>query len=68
MAKEAVSHAAERLEASSPVKRLSSGYSYIRDSKGKNIKDASLLKKDDEIDVRLYKGRVTAKVLESVTE
>ena len=67
-AKEDIAHAAARLLASSPVKRLSSGYSYIRDSEGNNIKDASLLKKDDEIDVRLYKGRVTAKVLESVAE
>jgi len=66
--REQVAHAASRLLASSPVKRLSSGYSYIRDSEGNNIKDASLLKKDDEIDVRLYKGRVTAKVLESVAE
>lgn len=63
-----VSHAAARLLASSPVKRLSSGYSYIRDSKGNNIKEASLLKKDDEIDIRLYKGRLLARVLESVTE
>ena len=66
--RDSLSHAADRLEALSPVKRLSSGYSYIRDSKGNNIKDASLLKKDDEINIRLYKGRLLARVLESVTE
>ena len=65
---DSLSHAAARLEASSPVKRLSSGYSYIRDSKGNNIREASSLKKDDEIDIRLYKGRVIARVLESVTK
>ena len=63
-----LSFAASRLDALSPIKRLSSGYSYIRDSKGNNIKEAKLLKKDDEIDIRLYKGRLLARVLESVTE
>lgn len=66
--KDSLSHAAARLEVSSPVKRLSSGYSYIRDMKGNNIREASSLKNGDEIDVRLYKGRLTAKVVESVAE
>ena len=53
------------LDAYSPLKILSRGYSVvIKDTIP--IKDADMLEKDDEISIRLFKGNVSAKVVEVI--
>ena len=54
----------KRLDASSPVKKLSSGFSYVTDEKGRNIKDSSQLKEGDTISILLAKGSIKAGVTE----
>ena len=51
-----------RLEAVSPMKRLSSGFSYVVDASGKNIKKASQLSVDDRLKIYLSEGRIDATV------
>ena len=49
-------------DALSPLKTLSRGYSIIT-LNGKTIKEAKYLKKDDEINIKLFDGQVNAKIL-----
>ena len=53
---------AERLKGVSPLEKLTMGYSYVSDEKGRNIRDASLLSKGDMINIHMLKGRVKAEV------
>ena len=52
----------ERLDALSPLKTLSRGYCFI-EKEGKMIKSSKLLKKDDEIKLKLHDGVKNAKIL-----
>ena len=52
----------ERLDALSPLKTLSRGYCFI-EKEGKMIKSSKLLKKDDEIELKLHDGVKNAKIL-----
>jgi exodeoxyribonuclease VII large subunit len=52
------------LEAHSPAKKLSSGYSYVQTKDGRTLTDASDVKTGDEVKIHLYHGRLTAAVTE----
>ena len=54
---------AGRLEAGSPVKKLSQGFSFVTDAAGKPVTSVSQVQKDAQIDVRTLDGKITAKVL-----
>ena len=51
-----------KLEALSPLKTLTRGYSIV-EMDGKAIKTVKDLKKDDEVDIRLIDGKAKAKIL-----
>lgn len=54
----------EKMEGVSPVKKLSQGYSYVADKDGKAVTDASTVKKDDLLQIHLWKGSLEAIVTE----
>ena len=56
-----------KLDALSPLKTLSRGYSIIT-LNGKTIKEAKYLKKDDEINIKLFDGQVNDKILKKECE
>ena len=56
-----------KLDALSPLKTLSRGYSILT-LNGKTIKEAKYLKKDDEINIKLFDGQVNAKILKKECE
>lgn len=60
--KKEVAIAAGKLNALSPLSVLSRGYSVVTNSEGMNVKDASLVKKDDFLNIKLQKGALEAKV------
>ena len=51
-----------KLDALSPLKTLTRGYSIVQ-SNGKVVKSVNQIKKDDEIDIRLIDGKAKAKVM-----
>ena len=51
-----------KLDALSPLKTLTRGYSIVGINE-KVIKSASELKKDDEVDIRFYDGKAKAKIM-----
>ena len=51
-----------KLDALSPLKTLTRGYSIVQVN-GKIVKSVSQIKKDDEIDIRLIDGKARAKVM-----
>jgi exodeoxyribonuclease VII large subunit len=53
---------AERLKGVSPLEKLTMGYSYVSDEKGKNIRDARKLSEGDTINIYMLHGKVTADV------
>ncbi len=55
---------AERLEALSPVKKLSQGYSFVADETGRGISDAGRLNPGDMLHIHMLNGKATAKVME----
>lgn len=56
--------AAERLEALSPVKKLSQGYSFVADREGRGIRDVSKIHPGETLDIYMLNGKVTAEVTE----
>lgn len=52
----------ERLEGLSPIKKLSQGYAYVSNHKGKNIKSIAQVKAGDELDIYVLDGRIRTKV------
>ncbi len=58
---------ANRLDGLSPAKKLSSGFSYVADASGNNIKDVSQVSKDDKLKIYLHKGTIEATV-DSISE
>ena len=56
------------LDAMSPIKVLSRGYSIVTDEKEKIIIDAEKLNKDDILKLKLYKGSAVCKVVERLVE
>lgn len=55
---------AERLEALSPVKKLSQGYSFVTDKKGQGVCDVTKIKIDDLLKIHMLNGTVLTKVTE----
>ena len=51
------------LEAGSPVKKLSQGFSFVTDENGKPVTKSSQVKAGDEIAVRTLDGKIHARVL-----
>ena len=58
----------QRLEGNSPLKHLSSGYSYVTNSAGKNIRSISEISKGDEISLKFIDGKARALILEKEDE
>lgn len=55
---------AGRLEALSPVKKLSMGYSFVADQGGKGIRDVDMLKEGDLLHIHMLNGKVKAQVID----
>ncbi|MBQ8956603.1 MAG: exodeoxyribonuclease VII large subunit [Lachnospiraceae bacterium] len=55
---------AERLKRVSPLEKLTTGYSYVADANGKNIRDVERLSEGDRISIYMLNGKVGADVRE----
>ena len=55
-----------KLEGLSPVSRLKSGFSYVSDAGGKNIRSVSQIKAGDEIKIRVTDGEITSTAISAV--
>ena len=58
--------AIEKLKGLSPLDRLKSGYSYVSDSKGGNIRSIEGVAKGDELTVYVSDGQIKASVTDTV--
>lgn len=58
----------ERMKGVSPLEKLNSGYSYVADEAGRNIRSVKQVSKDQEIGIRVRDGEIKAKVLEVKAE
>ena len=67
-ARQKISSLAGLLDAASPAKRLSGGYSFVTTSKGMRLTEASQVEVGDEISLFLQKGVLKANVIEKVKE
>ena len=56
----------QQLDGLSPLKKLSSGYSYVSTVEGVHVTCASQVKLDDELSIYLSKGSIQAKVTEVI--
>ena len=56
---------AERLEGLSPLKKLQSGYAYVSDKSGKNIRNISQVSPGDKLNIRVTDGTITADVVKT---
>lgn len=54
----------ERIDGVSPLKKLSQGYAYVQDARGKALTDAGQVKSGDEIRIHLLNGQLQASVTE----
>lgn len=54
----------EQLEGKSPVRKLSQGYAYVADEKGRALTDAAAVSPGEKLDIYLLKGSVKATVAE----
>ena len=59
---------AEKLEGRSPVKKLQSGFSYVEDEKGNNIRSVDQVTEGQELVIRVSDGRILTKVSERIKE
>jgi exodeoxyribonuclease VII large subunit len=59
----------EKLEALSPLKRLTGGYSFVEDETGRPVRSVEQINEGDELTLSLRDGRVKTRVetLERVT-
>ena len=55
----------DNIENKSPLNILRKGYSLVYDSKGKILDSTDGIKTDDEINIRLNKGNIKARVTEA---
>jgi len=55
----------ERLKGLSPLDKLNSGFSYVENEKGENIKSISQIKKGENIDIQMSDGIVVAEVIDT---
>jgi exodeoxyribonuclease VII large subunit len=54
----------EKLNGMSPLNKLSGGYAYVKDYKGRALKSISQVEKDDKMTVYVIDGQVEVKVIE----
>lgn len=54
----------EKMKGLSPLEKLSSGYSYVEDQAGKNVRSVSQVAKGDQLRVNLQDGSIDVKVLD----
>ncbi len=59
---------AQRLEGNSPLRHLSSGYSYVSDSAGRNIHSARAVSAGDEVGIRFTDGSARAQIIDITIE
>ena len=57
----------ERMKGLSPLEKLNSGYSYVEDANGKNIRSVEQVAVGDKVAIRMKDGRVNATVSEIVS-
>lgn len=62
--KYAVELYARRMEALSPLKKLSLGYAFVADEKGRSMKDVSLLKQGDLLNIHMLNGMIKVRIEE----
>ncbi|MDE6887195.1 MAG: exodeoxyribonuclease VII large subunit [Eubacterium sp.] len=55
---------AGRLEAGSPIKKMSQGFSFVTDPSGRPLTECAQVRPGEEIDVRTLDGKIHAQVLE----
>ena len=53
----------ERMKGLSPLEKLNSGYSYVEDGAGKNVRSVRQVREGQDITIRVKDGRIGAKVL-----
>lgn len=58
----------EQMKGLSPLEKLNSGFSYVEDAGGKNIRSISQVEKGDLLTVRLRDGSVKAGVIETLRD
>lgn len=54
----------EKMEGVSPLKKLNSGFSYVEDSRGKNIRSIADVKEGQIVQIRVVDGNIGAQVTE----
>ncbi len=58
----------EKMKGLSPLEKLSSGYSYVENAEGKNIRSVEQVQEGENLRVRFQDGSVNVKVLEKIVE
>ena len=58
---------AERLEGLSPLKKIQSGYAYVTDDKGKNIRSIKQTKAGGQLNIRVTDGMIKAETINTET-
>lgn len=58
----------ERLKGLSPLEKLNSGYSFVTDGNGRNIRSTGQVRPGQDVTVRVSDGRFTARVTEVLQE
>lgn len=58
----------EKMKGLSPLEKLSSGYSYVENAEGKNIRSVEQVQEGENLRVRFQDGSVNVKVLEKIAE
>ncbi|MEY8392498.1 exodeoxyribonuclease VII large subunit [Lachnospiraceae bacterium 45-W7] len=53
-----------RIEALSPLKKLSMGYAFVADGRGKSLRDVNALQRGDVLNIHMLNGKVKAQVQE----
>ena len=53
----------ERMKGLSPLEKLNSGYSYVADEKGKNIRSVTQVQPGQRLDITVRDGSIQAEVL-----
>lgn len=66
MRREQLVRAADRLNALSPLNRLTQGYSYVTDMEGKKVYRKSDVNPGDELNIRVTDGDIKTKVMEII--
>ena len=58
----------EKLKGLSPITKLNSGFSYVTDEKGRNIRSVEQVQENSELVIRVTDGQIQARVVGIVAE